>query len=82
MTVSRLLIGTYTPREPEPGGSKGIYEATFDDTTGELMVSGLAAEAQSPAFLAQHGEFIYAVNELDPGRVSAFALTGDGLAIS
>lgn len=80
MTVSHLLIGTYTPREPEPGASKGIYEATFDGATGELTVSGLAAEAQSPAFLAQHGEFVYSVNELDPGRVSAFALTDDGLA--
>lgn len=79
MTVNRLLIGTYTPREPEPGGSKGIYEATFDDATGEFTVSSLAAEAQSPAFLAQHGEFVYSVNELDPGRVSAFALTDDGL---
>ncbi len=48
--------------------------------TGELTVSGLAAEAQSPAFLAQYGEFVYSVNELDPGRVSAFALTDDGLA--
>ena len=43
-------------------------------------MSGLAAEAQSPAFLTQYGEFIYAVNELDPGRVSAFALTDNGLA--
>lgn len=79
MTVSRLLIGTYTPREPEPGASKGIYGATFDDATGELTVSGLAAEAQSPAFLTQYGKFVYSVNELDPGRVSAFALTDDGL---
>ena len=80
MTVNRLLIGTYTPREPEPDGSRGIYEATFDDVTGEFTVRGLAAEAQSPAFLAQYGEFVYSVNELDPGRVSAFALTDDGLA--
>ncbi len=79
MTVSRLLIGTYTPREPEPGASKGIYEARFDDATGDLTASGLAAEAQSPAFLVQRGEFVYSVNELNPGRVSAFALTDDGL---
>ena len=80
MTVNRLLIGTYTPREPEPGGSRGIYEATFDDATGALTVRGLAAQAQSPAFLIQHGKFVYSVNELDPGRVSAFALTDGGLA--
>ena len=80
MTVNRLLIGTYTPREPEPGGSRGIYKATFDNATGALTVRGLAAQAQSPAFLIQHGEFVYSVNELDPGRVSAFALTDDGLA--
>ena len=80
MTLNRLLIGTYTPREPEPGVSRGIYEATFDDANGEFTVTGLAAEAQSPAFLTQYGKFVYSVNELDPGRVSAFALTDDGLA--
>lgn len=80
MTVSRLLIGTYTPREPEPGGSRGIYDATFDDLTGDFTVRGLAAEAQSPAFLTKYGTFVYSVNELDPGRVSAFAMTDDGLA--
>ena len=80
MTVRRLLIGTYTPREPEPGGSRGIYEAMFDDATGEFAVTGLAAEAQSPAFLAQCGDFVYSVNELDRGRVSSFAVTDDGLA--
>ena len=80
MTVNRLLIGTYTPREPASGESRGIYEATFDNATGEFTVSGLAAEAQSPAFLTRHGKFIYSVNELDPGRVSSFALTDDGLA--
>ena len=80
MTVNRVLIGTYTPREPEPGGSRGIYEARFDNATGEFTVVGLAADAQSPAFLTQHGKFVYSVNELDPGRVSAFALTDDGLA--
>ena len=79
MTANRVLIGTYTPREPEPGGSRGIYEATFDDATGEFAVVGVAAEAQSPAFLTQYGEFVYSVNELDPGRVSAFALTDGGL---
>lgn len=78
--MNRLLIGTYTPREPEPGGSRGIYEATLDNATGEFTVRGLAAEAQSPAFLTQVGKFVYSVNELDPGQVSAFALTDDGLA--
>ena len=81
MTVNRVLIGTYTPREPEPGGSRGIYEATFDDATGEFTVSGVATEAQSPAFLTQYGKFVYSVNELDPGRVSAFALTDGGLEL-
>ena len=79
MTTDRVLIGTYTPRQPKSGESRGIYDATFDNATGEFIVRGLAAEAQSPAFLAQHGEFVYSVNELDPGRVSAFALADDGL---
>ena len=79
MTTDRLLIGTYTPREPKSGESRGIYDATFDNATGECIVKGLAAEAQSPAFLAQRGKFVYSVNELEQGGVSAFSLRDDGL---
>ena len=79
MTTDRLLIGTYTPREPKSGESRGIYDASFDNATGEFIVGGLAAEAQSPAFLAQHGKFVYSVNELEQGGVSAFSLRDDGL---
>ena len=79
MTTDRLLIGTYTPRQPKSGESRGIYDATFDNATGEFIVGGLAAQAQSPAFLAQHGKFVYAVHELEQGGVSAFSLRDDGL---
>ena len=79
MTTDRLLIGTYTPREPKSGESRGIYDATFDNATGEFIVGGLAVEAPSPAFLAQHGKFVYSVNELEQGGVSAFSLRDDGL---
>ncbi len=81
MTIDRLLIGTYTPKPAEhgAGASRGIYHATFDDATGQFNVEGLAAETSSPAFLAQAGEFVYAVNEQEKGQVSAFCLREDGL---
>jgi len=72
MSDYRLLIGTYTRTEPD--ASKGIYHATFDDATGQFNVHDLAAEAVSPAFLAQSGEYIYAVNETRDGMVSAYHL--------
>ena len=77
MTDHRLLIGTYTRAEPD--AAKGIYHATFDDTTGKFNVHELASEAVSPAFLAQSGEYIYAVNETRDGMVSAYRLQEDEL---
>ena len=77
MSDYRLLIGTYTRTEPD--ASKGIYHATFDDATGQFNVHDLAAEAVSPAFLAQSGEYIYAVNETRDGMVSAYRLQEDEL---
>ena len=74
MTTRRLLIGTYTRRT-----SKGIYHASFDDTSGMFTLGDLAAEAENPTFLVQRGNSIYAVNESPSGRVSAFALRDGAL---
>jgi 6-phosphogluconolactonase len=72
-----LFIGTYSgPR------SKGIYLSRLDPQTGKLTAPELAAEAQSPSFLALHPNqrFLYAVGEIDTfegkkaGAVSAFGL--------
>jgi 6-phosphogluconolactonase len=56
-----VYFGTYTDR----AGSKGIYRAKLNTTTGKLSEPILAAEATSPSFLAVHpnGGVIYAVGE-------------------
>lgn len=69
-----VFVGTYTG-----GPSKGIYAYEFNTSTGALKEIGLAAETESPSFLAIHpnGKFLYAVNELDNfGGERAGAITG------
>lgn len=70
-----VFIGTYTA----PKGSKGIYRAKLDATTGKLSEPVLAAEASSPSFLAvnPNQKVLYAVGETSGksgGAVRAFAL--------
>lgn len=69
-------IGTYT----KPEGSKGIYSVRFNDSTGQISAPVLAAESENPSFLAisKNGKFLYAVNEVRDGNVSAFAIEADG----
>src|SRR5258708_26407529 len=72
-----VYVGTYTD-----SGSKGVYAYRFDAGTGEVNSIGLAAETESPSFLAIHpsGRFLYAANEIDQfsgektGSVSAFSI--------
>jgi 6-phosphogluconolactonase len=70
-----VYFGTYTGKD----GSKGIYRSKFDDATGKLTAPELAAEMESPSFLAisPNKKFLYAVGEggaKDGGPVVAFAL--------
>ncbi len=72
-----LLVGTQTT-----GASKGIYAYTFDEATGELKQTGLAAATPNPTFmaLAPGGNRLYAVSEVDEfagkkgGGVTGFTL--------
>jgi 6-phosphogluconolactonase len=70
-----LYVGTYT----RPQKSKGIYAFRFQPATGKLTSVGLVAETASPSFLAVHPNqhFLYAVNEVKPGTVSAFAIDSE-----
>ena len=70
-----VFIGTYTG-----GPSKGIYTYELNLGNGSLRDLGLAAEAQSPSFLASHPnkKFLYAVVEGGGGAVGAFAIQPDG----
>ena len=70
-------VGTYTEKN-----SKGIYAFRFDAATGKLSPLGLAAEINTPSFLAVHPnhQFLYAVNEVGnfggqkSGAVSSFSI--------
>lgn len=72
-----VYIGTYTGPK-----SQGIYVSRFDATAGRLGPPELAAESESPSFLAVHPTrpLLYAVNEVAEfegaaaGAVSAFAV--------
>lgn len=47
MTVHHVLFGTYTKKT-----SKGVYEAAFDEETGQLSDAQLVFEATNPTYLA------------------------------
>jgi 6-phosphogluconolactonase len=72
-----VYIGTFTA-----GASKGIYAYRLDEATGKMTSLGLAAETQSPSYLAvaSNHRFLYAVNEVDTfegkkaGSVSAYSI--------
>ena len=80
-----VYFGTYTGPQ-----SKGIYRSRLDLATGKLTPAELAAEADSPAFLAVHPtrKFLYAVDESadpvkKPGRgVSAFTVDATSGALT
>jgi 6-phosphogluconolactonase len=67
-----LYVGTYTAGTQ----SEGIYLVRMDPRSGELRRVGFMDAGANPSFLAIHpnGRVLYAVNELDNGAVSAFAI--------
>ncbi len=73
-----VFVGCYTA---ETGGEgAGIALMRRDPATGDLTRLGVAARTPSPSFLARHPALpvLYAVNELDAGTVTAFAVAADG----
>lgn len=67
----RVFIGTFTSKD-----SQGIYRMSMDPRTGALGAPELAAKAQSPSFLvlSPNYRFLYSVNEINQGMVSAFGI--------
>jgi 6-phosphogluconolactonase len=67
-----LYVGTYT----EGTRSEGIYLVRMDRRSGKLQRIGAVNAGANPSFLTIHpnGRVLYAVNELDKGAVSAFAI--------
>src|SRR5882762_1730949 len=64
-----LYVGTYT---------ENIYLVRMDRRSGELVRVGAANAGANPSFLSMHpnGRMLYAVNEVEHGAVSAFAIAG------
>jgi len=63
-----VFVGTYTNAQ-----SKGVYTLQFDEASGKLSAPALAAESESPSFLAMHptGRYLYAANEHPSGPAKA-----------
>jgi 6-phosphogluconolactonase len=60
---------------------KGIYLADFDSKTGKLSAPSIVSETIAPSYLAIHpdGKYLYAVNEVEKGTVTAFSIeSGSG----
>jgi 6-phosphogluconolactonase len=72
-----VFVGCYTG--DRGGEGDGITLLRRDSMTGDLTRLGLAVRTPSPSFLAQHPALpvLYAVNELDQGTISAFAVAPD-----
>src|SRR2546421_8724692 len=75
-----LYVGTYT----ESTRSEGIYLVRMDRRSGALRRVGSVAAGPNPSFLAIHPNrrVLYAVNELEKGAVSSFAIAGDTGALT
>ena len=69
-----VYVGAYTELEYQ-GKAEGIAIFDFDPRTGALRPAGVAAGVANPSFLAidSSKRFLYAVNELPEGGVSAFS---------
>jgi 6-phosphogluconolactonase len=79
----RILAYVGTDTKPVDGAAngKGIYLFAMNPVTGELSLIKLAAETDSPSWLAlaPSGKFLYAINEVsdypgNQGSVSAFVV--------
>src|SRR6266436_1828348 len=69
-----LYVGTYT----EGTRSEGVYLVRMDRHSGELLQVGAVNAGANPSFLSMdpNGRMLYAVNEVEHGAVSAFAIAG------
>jgi 6-phosphogluconolactonase len=75
-----IYIGTYTHTNANlPHRKEGIYIFRIDPTNGALQLTATVEDVLNPSFLAIHPtkHFLYAVNELGEGFVSAFRVDSE-----
>lgn len=67
------FVGTYTD-----GDSEGIYTCSLDDEAGTIERVSVTDAGENPSFLAVHpsGDYLYAVNEVEEGAVTALSIDG------
>jgi 6-phosphogluconolactonase len=68
-------VGTFTGED-----SEGVYRCRVDGETGGTELAGSVDPGENPSFLAlsPDGDRLYAVNEVDPGTVTAMAVDDSG----
>ena len=78
---SQLFVGTGTG---DKSSSKGIYLTSWNPATGELGDLTIAAEMDSPTFLAlgPGASKLYASSEVSDGAVRAYTIRHDGSKLS
>ncbi|PWK84689.1 6-phosphogluconolactonase [Lentzea atacamensis] len=66
----RVFFGAYTTWS---GGAKGIGIGTYDTANGQLKTTGVIGGVVNPSFVieSRDGRFLYAVNEISKGEVTA-----------
>jgi 6-phosphogluconolactonase len=71
-----VFAGTYTQKNKTEHRPEGIYAYRFDGETGKLTLAAASHAGLNPSFLRLHpnGKFLYAVNELGEGQVSALSV--------
>jgi 6-phosphogluconolactonase len=75
---ANLVVGTYSKR-----GSKGIYLYHFDTATGKAVQLSHTDSSVNPSFLtlSKDRQFVYAVGEVDEGKVSVYAVKNNKLVL-
>ncbi|MFC3995285.1 lactonase family protein [Nocardiopsis sediminis] len=81
MAERRLWIGTYTRGSVPAGSGAGVHRVLLDTRTGELSGGAPAIAVEGASFLAAHPRsgLVYAVSEVDEGRVTALSVGPDGV---
>jgi 6-phosphogluconolactonase len=80
-----VYVGTYTQTgRGQPHRPEGIYQYRFDPADGTLSLTGAAKDTLNPSFLAVHPtrRYLFAVNELGQGMVSAFGIAASSGELS
>ncbi|MCI2227821.1 lactonase family protein [Polaribacter sp. MSW13] len=69
-----ILVGTYTKEK-----SKGVYKLQMNSNTGEFQKEVLVAELSNPSYLttSKNNEFVYVIQENDPGTIVSFKWNKD-----